>query len=136
MELYAHVSDDADRTAAAHLGALFSRSCGADVVQSNAEPSSTGPRDTVRRHDLRLFASGGERTRTADFYVANVALYQLSYTPEGTVIVGAAREIAGQRGSSPQASRVQKPPFGTNAARAIPSLTARWVTIGSSASER
>ena len=26
---------------------------------------------------------GGERTRTADFYVANVALYQLSYTPEG-----------------------------------------------------
>jgi hypothetical protein len=25
--------------------------------------------------------SGGERTRTADFYVANVALYQLSYTP-------------------------------------------------------
>ena len=24
---------------------------------------------------------GGERTRTADFYVANVALYQLSYTP-------------------------------------------------------
>jgi hypothetical protein len=31
--------------------------------------------------------SGGERTRTADFYVANVALYQLSYTPEGTVSV-------------------------------------------------
>ncbi len=26
--------------------------------------------------------SGGERTRTADFHVANVALYQLSYTPE------------------------------------------------------
>ncbi len=25
--------------------------------------------------------SGGERTRTADFYVANVALCQLSYTP-------------------------------------------------------
>ena len=25
--------------------------------------------------------SGGERIRTADFYVANVALYQLSYTP-------------------------------------------------------
>jgi hypothetical protein len=29
------------------------------------------------------FESGGERTRTVDFYVANVALYQLSYTPEG-----------------------------------------------------
>ena len=29
------------------------------------------------------FGSGGERTRTADFYVANVALYQLSYTPAG-----------------------------------------------------
>ncbi len=28
------------------------------------------------------FLSGGERTRTADFHVANVALYQLSYTPE------------------------------------------------------
>jgi hypothetical protein len=27
------------------------------------------------------FARGGERIRTADFYVANVALYQLSYTP-------------------------------------------------------
>ncbi len=26
---------------------------------------------------------GGERTRTADFYVANVALCQLSYTPAG-----------------------------------------------------
>jgi hypothetical protein len=25
--------------------------------------------------------SGGERTRTADPYVANVVLYQLSYTP-------------------------------------------------------
>src|SRR3954454_23079926 len=31
--------------------------------------------------------SGGERTRTADFYVANVALYQLSYTPEGKISV-------------------------------------------------
>ncbi len=29
----------------------------------------------------RAFTCGGERTRTADFYVANVALYQLSYTP-------------------------------------------------------
>jgi 2-dehydropantoate 2-reductase len=28
------------------------------------------------------FSSGGERTRTADFHVANVALYQLSYTPK------------------------------------------------------
>jgi hypothetical protein len=33
------------------------------------------------------YLSGGERTRTADFYVANVALYQLSYTPEGGVSV-------------------------------------------------
>ncbi len=31
-------------------------------------------------YDLGVW-SGGERTRTADFYVANVALYQLSYTP-------------------------------------------------------
>jgi hypothetical protein len=28
---------------------------------------------------------GGERTRTADFYVANVALCQLSYTPDGSL---------------------------------------------------
>jgi hypothetical protein len=28
---------------------------------------------------------GGERTRTADFYVANVALCQLSYTPAGVI---------------------------------------------------
>jgi hypothetical protein len=32
----------------------------------------------------RQFSSGGERTRTADFHVANVALYQLSYTPGET----------------------------------------------------
>jgi hypothetical protein len=31
---------------------------------------------------LAISGRGGERTRTADFYVANVALYQLSYTPE------------------------------------------------------
>ena len=37
MELYAHVSEDADRNAAAHLGALFSRSRGADVVQAAPE---------------------------------------------------------------------------------------------------
>ncbi len=30
----------------------------------------------------RSTSGGGERTRTADFHVANVALYQLSYTPE------------------------------------------------------
>ncbi len=29
----------------------------------------------------RQASGGGERTRTADFHVANVALYQLSYTP-------------------------------------------------------
>jgi hypothetical protein len=34
-----------------------------------------------------LTRSGGERTRTADFYVANVALYQLSYTPAITRIL-------------------------------------------------
>ena len=31
---------------------------------------------------------GGERTRTADFHVANVALYQLSYTPGGNQAPG------------------------------------------------
>jgi hypothetical protein len=29
-----------------------------------------------------ISSGGGERTRTADFHVANVALYQLSYTPK------------------------------------------------------
>ena len=44
----------------------------------------------VRESELSYQVSGGERTRTADFYVANVALYQLSYTPEvrPTVSVG------------------------------------------------
>jgi hypothetical protein len=28
-----------------------------------------------------VFSGGGERIRTADFHVANVALCQLSYTP-------------------------------------------------------
>ena len=32
---------------------------------------------------LTWTCGGGERTRTADFHVANVALYQLSYTPKG-----------------------------------------------------
>src|SRR5687767_14990102 len=35
------------------------------------------------RASRRASASGGERIRTADFYVANVALCQLSYTPAG-----------------------------------------------------
>ena len=30
---------------------------------------------------MRFTTGGGERTRTVDFYIANVALYQLSYTP-------------------------------------------------------
>ena len=33
---------------------------------------------------MPVLRGGGERIRTADFYVANVALYQLSYTPEGS----------------------------------------------------
>ena len=37
------------------------------------------------------FCSGGERTRTADFHVANVALYQLSYTPEAFALGNARR---------------------------------------------
>ena len=35
----------------------------------------------VSRGLKRQAFGGGERTRTADFHVANVALYQLSYTP-------------------------------------------------------
>ena len=35
----------------------------------------------VREPPTRENTGGGERTRTADFHVANVALYQLSYTP-------------------------------------------------------
>jgi hypothetical protein len=42
--------------------------------------------ETPRSRDFtpcKSDSSGGERTRTADFYVANVALYRLSYTPVG-----------------------------------------------------
>jgi hypothetical protein len=35
----------------------------------------------TRENVVTLTTGGGERTRTADFYVANVALCQLSYTP-------------------------------------------------------
>ena len=48
--------------------------------------------------------SGGERTRTADFYVANVALYQLSYTPGGRIRIA----LGTDQGVSPD----QPPPFG------------------------
>ena len=47
--------------------------------------------------------SGGERTRTADFYVANVALYQLSYTPEGAVSVAIAARAGRAVSRSPAA---------------------------------
>src|SRR6202011_1123005 len=53
-----------------------------------ADISRTWPRSGLpcrgpTPHSTRQYVGGGERTRTADFYVANVALYQLSYTPEG-----------------------------------------------------
>lgn len=35
----------------------------------------------IDKPSTRENTGGGERTRTADFHVANVALYQLSYTP-------------------------------------------------------
>ncbi len=38
---------------------------------------------TTQAPDMDL-CGGGERIRTADFHVANVALCQLSYTPEPT----------------------------------------------------
>ena len=47
---------------------------------------------------MREMERGGERTRTADFYVANVALYQLSYTPgrsfEGTKATSTRRPVS------------------------------------------
>ena len=42
----------------------------------------------------RGHCSGGERTRTADFYVANVALYQLSYTPVETFRIAPVSDLA------------------------------------------
>src|SRR5438552_12109071 len=45
--------------------------------------SSNGERILAQTGSGAVRVSGGERTRTADFYVANVALYQLSYTPDG-----------------------------------------------------
>ena len=46
--------------------------------------------------------SGGERTRTADFYVANVALCQLSYTPEGATRLSG---LPGRFGSTGRGTR-------------------------------
>ena len=59
------------------------------TTRASEEPEHTRRRVMRHRsaareceHDFGA-GGGGERTRTADFYVANVALYQLSYTPEG-----------------------------------------------------
>ncbi len=63
----------------------------ADVDVSPAlRPALLHERVRIRRF------GGGERTRTADFYVANVALYQLSYTPGGTIRIalGAAMVVS------------------------------------------
>src|ERR1700681_431891 len=59
------------------------------LSRSRPPPRGSTPppiRENVRKcqESVRENVSGGERTRTADFYVANVALYQLSYTPEGS----------------------------------------------------
>jgi hypothetical protein len=58
---------------------------GHEKVVVNAISGLDGTVVELWRGPLAGFAygyfGGGERTRTADFYVANVALYQLSYTP-------------------------------------------------------
>ncbi len=57
---------------------------GNEKIRSRKVTVSTVPSGT-RGNSTALtwgFCGGGERTRTADFHVANVALYQLSYTPE------------------------------------------------------
>src|ERR1700733_8831640 len=56
--------------------------CGPE--RTRRDPFSQPGSSTAFREDRGKRYSnpcGGERTRTADFYVANVALYQLSYTP-------------------------------------------------------
>ncbi len=60
--------------------------CGWQLQKFDApSPSPTGrnvhPSSELRRRRILGYIGGGERTRTADFYIANVALYQLSYTP-------------------------------------------------------
>src|ERR1039458_4597312 len=49
------------------------------------------------------FTGGGERTRTADFHVANVALYQLSYTPVA-IAPGQGTRSAPRHGGRPRRS--------------------------------
>ena len=58
-------------------------SCGMDVGWGTAQPLVESPNATLTPSDMG-FSGGGERIRTADFHVANVALCQLSYTPRGT----------------------------------------------------
>ena len=53
------------------------------IQMNTAVPQARGP-------------GGGERIRTVDFYIANVALYQLSYTPKKKPIL--ARRRAGPNG--------------------------------------
>src|SRR5271166_2619065 len=64
---------------------------------------SIGTPTSPLRHDARNLttgASGGERTRTADFYVANVALYQLSYTPAEPTRIAAVAAVPAPTPSS------------------------------------
>ena len=86
----------------ANIGVATAR-CGTPLMfrgfERGTSPSlaiGNAKRPLSRSHVVISTTSGGERTRTADFYVANVALYQLSYTPEGTPMIVVRPENAGQ----------------------------------------
>ena len=86
LGLYAQAVAEADRSAADLLGNRFFPAF-ADRGADGAGQERTAPEES--QGSSCGFRSGGERTRTADFHVANVALYQLSYTP------GAEKRAAG-----------------------------------------
>jgi hypothetical protein len=76
-DVYRHVLPIVDDAVTTEIDRLFS-----DPSRTIAHETETAKLSQPRSSKLtRGNCSGGERTRTADFYVANVALYQLSYTP-------------------------------------------------------
>ncbi len=79
LQIHAQGVEERDREAADVLAARFMIEPRDRSRPQRAQNPRQRPR--VRSALPPKRTSGGERTRTADFYVANVALCQLSYTP-------------------------------------------------------
>ena len=76
-DVYGSLPVAVDKAASDRLNAMYESAADISRTWTRSRP----PHRVTQNRLTRENAGGGERTRTADFYVANVALYQLSYTP-------------------------------------------------------